>query len=150
MASVPFDIALHNHSVVLIGYLVQSHSARTTSVMLEEELRSSFRAYESLWSSRAEFLSSVSRLMSGMPDVRAAFSTGDGATIRDSAGELWSRISRSDAVFLVTDPTGLIIESLSQFPVPVSRTRIDSVAAVASAFRAKAPASRSLATAFIR
>jgi signal transduction histidine kinase len=118
---------------VLIGYIVQTHSAHTTSVMLEEELRSSFRAYESLWSSRAEFLSSVSRLMSGMPDVRAAFSTGDGATIRDSAGELWSRISRSDAVFLVTDPTGLIIASLSN-SVPVSRTRIDSVAAVASAF----------------
>src|SRR3982751_6776871 len=86
---------------VLIGYIVQSHSSRTTTVMLEDELRSSFLAYESLWRSHAEYLGSVSQLISGMPDVRSAFGTGDGATIRDTAGEVWGRVSGADAVFLV-------------------------------------------------
>jgi signal transduction histidine kinase len=98
---------------VLIGYLVQSHLLRTTSQVLEEELRSSFKAYQTLWTSRSEHLASISQLIAGMADVRAAFGTGDAATIRDTAGELWSRISRRDAIFLVTDPKGGVIASLS-------------------------------------
>ncbi len=98
---------------VLIGYMVQSHTTRTTDLMLAEEMRASFRAYDSLWKSRTELLASVSRVISGMPDVRAAFGTRDGATIRDTAGELWARVSQSDAVFLVTDPEGRVLASLS-------------------------------------
>jgi signal transduction histidine kinase len=49
-----------------------------------------------------------------MADVRSAFSTGDPATIRDTAGELWQKISRQDAIFIVTDPRGRVIASLSQ------------------------------------
>jgi signal transduction histidine kinase len=48
--------------------------------------------------------------------VRAAFSTGDRLTIRDTAGELWARISDADAVFLVTDPQGRVIASLGGEP----------------------------------
>ena len=80
--------------------------------MVEDEVRASFRAYDSLWKSRAAQLASVSRILSSMSDVRAAFSTRDRATIRDTAGELWRRISDADAVFLVTDPNGHILASL--------------------------------------
>ena len=51
-------------------------------------------------------------VVSRMSDVRAAFSTGDAATIRDTAKELWDKISREDAIFLVTDPRGKVIASL--------------------------------------
>jgi signal transduction histidine kinase len=47
-----------------------------------------------------------------MSDVRAAFMTGDKATIRDTAGQLWSQISEQGALFLVLDPTGNVIASL--------------------------------------
>jgi HAMP domain-containing protein len=95
------------------GWLVQSYALRTTRQGLEEEVRASLSAYESLWRSRAEMLRALSSVISSMSDVRAAFSTGDELTIRDTAAELWSRISRDDAVFLVTDPTGHVIASLA-------------------------------------
>ena len=61
---------------------------RTMSDSLQHEVQASFRAYTSLWKAKADLLSSVSRIMSDMSDVRAAFSTGDRATIQDSLGEL--------------------------------------------------------------
>jgi hypothetical protein len=96
--------------------LVQRHALRATSAMLHEEVSASFRAYESLWGSRAAMLASVSRILSSMSDVRAAFGTGDRATIRDTASELWARMSDADADFLVTDPKGKIIASLGGEP----------------------------------
>jgi len=94
------------------GWIVQNHVISTTSLSLEEETASSFQAYESLWRSRAEKLGSVSLILSQMSDVRAAFSTGDQATIRDTADELWRKISDENALFLVTDPKGRVIASL--------------------------------------
>lgn len=94
------------------GWLVQYHATRMTALSLEEEVRTSFRAYESLWQSRADRLASVSVVLSRMSDVRAAFGTGDQATIRDTAGEIWNTISHEDAIFLVTDPRGVVIASL--------------------------------------
>jgi signal transduction histidine kinase len=94
------------------GWLVQKHATDTISLMLQDEVRASFQAYDSLWRSRARNLASVSRVLSSMSDVRAAFSTQDRATIRDTAGELWTRISDPDAMFLVADPEGRIIASL--------------------------------------
>ncbi len=102
--------------VLLTGWLVQRHVATTATQLVESEVRSSFQAYESLWNSRASLLASASRILSAMSDVRAAFSTGDEATIRDTAGELWSRISESSAIFLVADPTGHVIASLGGEP----------------------------------
>ncbi len=96
----------------LTGYIVQRESERATSASLEVEVRASFRAYESLWRSRAELLSSAGSIVSSMSDVRAAFSTGDQATIRDTAGELWSHVSSQAAIFIVTDPHGRPIASL--------------------------------------
>lgn len=94
------------------GWIVQSHASRMTSLSLEDEVRTSSHAYESLWQSRANMLASVSLVLSRMSDVRAAFSTGDQATIRDTAGEIWDKISREDAIFLVADPHGFVIASL--------------------------------------
>ena len=94
------------------AYLVQRNVVNTTTRNLQEEVNASLGAYESLWNSRAEQLQSVSKVLSTMSDVRGAFSTKDQATIRDTAGELWSRISKQDAVFLVTDPEGHVIASL--------------------------------------
>lgn len=95
------------------GWLVQRYAVRTTSQGLEEEVRASLRAYESMWRSRADMLASVSLVISNMSDVRAAFSTGDRATIQDTAGELWAKISHDDAIFLVTDPDGVVVASLA-------------------------------------
>jgi signal transduction histidine kinase len=94
------------------GWIVQNHVIYSTVQSLDEEVRSSFQAYESLWKSRAEKLGTVSLILSSMSDVRAAFSTGDRATIRDTAGELWAKISDQNAMFLVTDPKGREIASL--------------------------------------
>jgi signal transduction histidine kinase len=61
-------------------------------------------------------LASVSLALSGMSDVRSAFGTGDEATIRDTAGERWARLSHESAVFLVTDPRGRVIASFGESP----------------------------------
>src|SRR5258706_9982452 len=96
----------------IAGWIVQNHVIRTTSLSLEEEVASSLQAYESLWKSRGDKLGSVSLILSQMSDVRAAFSTRDEATIRDTAGELWAKISEENALFLVADPKGRVIASL--------------------------------------
>lgn len=96
----------------ITGQLVLTHIRRTLSESLEEEVRSSFQAYNSLLRARSDLLASVSRVLSTMNEVRLAFSTGDRATIQDTAGELWSRISRANGIFLVTDPRGKVLASL--------------------------------------
>lgn len=100
----------------ITAWVVQNQAAQAISNMLHEEVRASFQMYESLWKSRAATLASVSRVLSSMSDVRAAFSTGDRLTIRDTAGELWARISDADAIFLVTDAQGHVIASLGGQP----------------------------------
>jgi signal transduction histidine kinase len=120
--------------LAITGEIVLSHIASTMSQSLEDEVRASFQAYTSLWSSRAERLSSVSRIMSAMSDVRAAFSTGDQATIADSAGELWSKISDAKAFFLVTDPRGRVIASLGGATSLSSQNHMDIVEAASAQF----------------
>ena len=94
------------------GWIVQNNAMRAMSESVDSELEASFHAYDSLWRTQAERLASVSLVLSRMSDVRAAFSTGDEATIRDSAAELWKQISNQDAIFLVTGPAGEVITSL--------------------------------------
>jgi len=96
----------------ITGEIVLRNITRTMSASLQREVHASFRAYTSLWKAKADLLSSVSRIISDMSDVRAAFSTGDRATIHDSASELWQKISDESAIFLVTDPLGKVIVSL--------------------------------------
>jgi signal transduction histidine kinase len=94
------------------GWIVMDNAVRATSESVEHEVQASFQAYQSLWRARAERLASITLVLSTMSDVRAAFGTGDEATIRDTAAELWSRVSDEEAIFLVTDPEGRVIASL--------------------------------------
>src|ERR1051326_4779770 len=96
----------------LTAWIVQEQGARIASLGLEQEVRGSLRAYDSLWNSRADQLANISLILSRMPDVRAAFSTGDRNTIRDTAGEVWDKIARPGAIFMVTDPRGAVLASL--------------------------------------
>jgi hypothetical protein len=114
------------------GELVLRDITRTMSDSLDEEVQASFRSYTSIFGARAELLSKVSQIMSQMSDVRAAFSTRDQATIQDTAGELWSKISDASAIFLVTDPRGRLIASLGGV-TPLSQQKNLSVVQAAAA-----------------
>lgn len=94
------------------GWLVERSVVSTTYASVEQESKASFQAYESLWKARADRLASVSQILSTMSDVRRAFGTQDQATIRDTAGELWSKVDTEDAFFLVSDAQGTVIASL--------------------------------------
>ena len=100
----------------LTGLLVQRYAASVGQHSIEEEVRTSLQAYESLWRARVHTLTSISRIISSMSDVRSAFMTRDRATIRDTAEQLWSEVSEQDASFLVLDPTGATIASLGGDP----------------------------------
>ena len=101
-------------SFAIAGWLVQRDVVRASYASVEEEAKASFQAYESLWKARANRLGAISEILSTMSDVRAAFGTQDAATIRDTAGELWSRVSREDAFFLVADGQGRVVASIGQ------------------------------------
>jgi len=98
------------------GWMVQRYAANVSEHSLEEEIRTSLQAYQSLWSARVHNLISISKVFSSMSDVRSAFMTRDRATIRDTAAQLWSQVSDQDASFLVLDPTGEVIASLGGDP----------------------------------
>lgn len=100
----------------LVGWIVQSNVVSTTTRSLEDEVRASFQAYQSLWNARLDSLASVSRILSAMSDVRSAFKTRDQATIRDTAQELWSKVSDENAIFVVTEPNGRVLASLGGTP----------------------------------
>ena len=96
----------------LTGYLLEkSISARATE-SVEQEVVTSFRAYESLWREHTESLREISSVISRMPDVRSALRTSDRATIQDTAGELWAHISSANAIFAVADGNGRVIATL--------------------------------------
>ncbi len=97
----------------LMGWIVQDQSARMASSTVEDEVRSSFHAYESLWKAQAHQLAAVSLVLSRMPDVRGAFSTGDRATIRDTAREVWDKVAQPGTLLVVTDPKGTVISVLT-------------------------------------
>ena len=94
------------------GWIAQDNAVRAISQSVDGEVRASFQAYDSLWRSRVENLASISLVLSRMSDVRAAFSTGDRATIRDTAAEVWNQVSDREAIFIVTDPSGKVLASL--------------------------------------
>lgn len=131
----------------IAGWILQRHAIETTTVSLEDEVRTSVQAYESVWRAREEMLASAAAILRNLPDVRAAFGTRDDATIRDKASELWDTLSdrlKEAAFFLVTTPEGNIVTVLghnnpesapksmrlindvrSQFPAQVSGFFID-------------------------
>jgi len=60
-----------------MGWILQDQFLRLASFGFQEEVRAGFQAYDSLWKARADQLASVGQVLSRMPDVRAAFGTGD-------------------------------------------------------------------------
>lgn len=106
------------------GVILQRQTLETAGRGLQEEVEASFLAYESLWRSRSETLAAIAFVLSNMAEVRAAFGTGHRATIRDTAGEIWLKISdqlRETAFLAVSDPAGTTVASLdtaSPGPIP--------------------------------
>ncbi len=92
--------------------VIQSRFVGAANETIKNEVEASLQAYDSLWNARAEELSSVSLVLSRMPDIRAAFGTRDAATIRDTATEVWSRLGQSGTLFVVADPTGGVIAEI--------------------------------------
>ena len=92
--------------------IVNTFILRETQQSVTQEAQASLRQYQFLWRAKADNLAKISLLMSTMSDVRAAFSTKDPATVRDSAGELWRGLSQGGAIFAVFDPRGEEIASL--------------------------------------
>jgi signal transduction histidine kinase len=119
-----------------MGWLLQDQFVRIASATLGEEARASFRAYESLWKARGDQLASISLILSRLPSVRSAFGTGDGATIRDSASEVWDQLSRPQTLFLVCDPKGAVIASVAGFEGQEKmKAQMSQIAVVRSAAR---------------
>ena len=94
-----------------MGLILQDQFLRLASFSFDEEVRAGFQAYDSLWKARADQLASVGQVLSRMPDVRAAFGTGDPATIRDTAAEVWDKVAQPGTLFLVADPRGRVISA---------------------------------------
>ena len=119
------------------GWFVENAALDTTSRSLDQEVQASFQAYRSLWQSRADRLASMSLLLSQMSDVRRVFGTGDPATIRDTASELWSTAAET-ALLLVTDPKGRVIASVGSAPDPAAWRELDVVPEAAQQFTQRA------------
>ena len=117
-----------------LGWVIQDQFTRSAEQSLEEEVRASFQAYESLWKARLEELASVSRVLSRMPDIRAAFGTNDQATIRDTAAEAWDRVKESGTLLLVATPNGSMMAPVAGPAV----TDLSFVATAAHSFPAQA------------
>ncbi|MBL8291605.1 MAG: HAMP domain-containing protein [Bryobacterales bacterium] len=99
----------------ITGLLLQRHTLAMTNQSLQEEVRASLQAYESLWRSRSDTLASVAAIISSTPNVRAAFQTRHRPTIQDAAGELWVKVAdelKENAFFTVADPEGNTVASL--------------------------------------
>jgi signal transduction histidine kinase len=101
--------------------LVERQSSEMVSYAVNEEVEASLETYKSVLSMRSEALKSVSAVISSLPHVRAAFGTGDRATIQDIAGELWTRLAddlKESAFFHVTDPNGATVAALDSGRAP--------------------------------
>jgi signal transduction histidine kinase len=96
----------------ITGWLVQAYAVRVSEQSVEDEIRVSLEAFKARWNDQTHNLASLNRIISSMSDVRAAFQTRDRATIRDTAQELWSRVSQENVVFLVLSPNGEELASL--------------------------------------
>jgi signal transduction histidine kinase len=126
--------------LAVTAWFVEEQTVTAMTRDLHGEIRSGFQSYESLWKARADNLRSISTVLSTMSDVRAAFQTSDRATIRDTAKEIWSKVSTSDAFFVVADPAGGVIASLGGQPItgPGSNEDLPIVRAAAKRFPAQA------------
>jgi signal transduction histidine kinase len=107
-------------------WFVQHQAGEALRAGVSQEVAANLRSVDALWRSHAATFSTASAILASMSDVRAAFGTRDAATIRDTAGELWSRVaqghdSQQDAAFVVADPHGTILASLGKESPPALR-----------------------------
>ena len=102
------------------GLAVQRYVSNTTERSLQNEVQTSFQAYQSLWGMRTGTLAAVSRVISQMADVRSAFLTRDQATIRDSAHELWIRLAAQQSFFLILNPEGGTVADFGGLGTPLN------------------------------
>ncbi len=101
---------------VVTGWTVSQHVVRQTERQLTAEVASGLHAYRSLWRERAQMLETVSAHIASAPQVRAAFGTGDAATIADTSGELLGGLERQlgeRALVVVADPRDKVIARLA-------------------------------------
>jgi len=101
------------------GWMLQRHAVETATRSLDEEVKAGFQAYESVLKARQEMIGSAALLLSSLPNVRAAFGTGDPATIRDSASEMSNYLSptlKQSTFLVVADPRGNSIAVLAGQP----------------------------------
>ena len=118
----------------ITGWLVQRSVVSSTYAGVEQEAKASFQAYDSLWKARANLLASVSQILSTSDVIRRAFGTGDQATIQDTAGELWSKVSSEDEFFLVSDAQGRTVASLGAPAAFAPRSELSMVSSARSRF----------------
>jgi hypothetical protein len=98
--------------ITLLVVLGNVNRSLSDSLKEKEEVRDSFRAYESALQARQELMRSVRRIVSEMKKARSAIGTGDKAAIEVGASELWAKVSRTDAIFPIADPNGKFLASL--------------------------------------
>jgi signal transduction histidine kinase len=118
----------------ITGEIVLTAINRTMYASLEQEVQNSFHAYTALWNYRADMLSNTTLMLSDMPQVRSAFSTGDRATISDTASELWRKVSDANAIFLVFSEFGQYVTSLGGDAAPALAHNKDIFKAAAAKF----------------
>src|SRR5580704_16346147 len=118
----------------IAGEVVLSTINHTMYASLEQEVQNSFHAYTSLWNYRRDMLSNTSLMLSDLPQVRSAFSTGDKATISDTAGELWRKVSDANAIFLVFSPFGQYVTSVGGDAAPALSRNKDIFKAASAKF----------------
>ncbi len=97
---------------VATGWLVSQHVVGETQKQLTAEVATSLQAYRSLWKERAQALQTLSAQIASSSQVRAAFGTGDAATIADISGDLLRNLERQrgeGGLVVVTDPRGRVI-----------------------------------------
>jgi signal transduction histidine kinase len=103
----------------IAGWVLQRHAVESASLSLEEEVNAGLQSYESVLRAREEMIGSAALLLSSLPNVRAAFGTGDPATIRDSAGEIANYLTpalKQSSFFVVADPRGAPLAVLAGRP----------------------------------
>ena len=97
------------------AWLVLRSAEEAASLSLNDEVKSSFQAYESVWRAQREMLEATSQIISSLPNVRAAFNTHDVETIRETGTDVWETVKQKTepgSFFIVTDPNGKRIASL--------------------------------------
>jgi signal transduction histidine kinase len=104
---------------VVTGWIVSQHVVTQTQKQLREEVATSMQAYRALWRERSQALETISAQIAAAPQVRAAFGTGDAATIADTSGELLRSLERhlgDRGLVLVSDPQGKVITGDASLP----------------------------------